>query len=61
MIVPLYDYSIFDTYSFMFVSQSMKVTPSPKAKSIIKISCYFYPGGFLFGTNIKIAMIIVLF
>ena len=33
MIVYLYDYSISDTYSFMFAIQSMKTTTSTKAKT----------------------------
>ena len=59
--VSLYNYSIPDTYIFMFIIQSMIVTPSSKAKSMKKMTCYFYYCGFLFGTNILIDRIIVLF
>ena len=63
MIVPLYDSSISDTYSFVFASQSMMVTTSSKEKLkvINKINFYLYPRGLLFGTNIMISRIVVLF
>ena len=41
--------------------QLIIVTPSPKATAIKKITCYLYPCGFLFGSNIIIASIVVLF
>ena len=37
----------------------MIVTPSTKAKKIKETTCYFYPGGFLFGTSIIIDEILV--
>ena len=60
MIVSIYDFSISDTYSFIFASQSMIVTTSPKAKVINEMACSLYPCGLLFGTNTIIARILVL-
>ena len=60
MIVYLYDSSISDTYSFIFSSQSMIVTPYQNAKVIHKMTCSLYPCGLLFVTNIIIASILVL-
>ena len=60
MIVSLYDYSISDTYSFIFASQSMIVTHSTKANEINEMECSLYPCGLFIGNNIIIARIIVL-
>ena len=61
MILSLYDSSISDIYSFMFAIQSMIVKTSPNEKTINEMACYLYPCGFLSGTNIIIARILVLF
>ena len=61
IIVSLYYPSISDTYSFMFSSQSMILTPYTKGREINGMTPYFYPCGFFFGTNKMIASIIVLF
>ena len=45
----------------MFAIQSTIVTISPNENEINEMECYLYPCGFLFGTNIIIYSIIVLF
>ena len=42
----------------MCAIQSIMVKTYPKSKEINEITCYLYPCGLLFGTNIKIASII---
>ena len=61
MIVSLYYSSISDTYSFMFATQYMIVTPSPKANEKNEMTRYLYTCELFFGTNIIIARILVSF
>ena len=61
IIVSLYDYSLWDTYIFIFYSQYITVTPSSNANSINKMTWYLFPCGLLFRNNIIIARNMVLF
>ena len=61
MIVPLYDYSLSDTYKFVFFSQSIIVTLSTKANAINEKACSSYTCGFVLVTKIIIARVLVLF
>ena len=58
MIVSLYN---FQYWTHIVSCLIYYIRPFPKARSINKITCHLYPCGFLFGTNIIIASIIVLF
>ena len=59
MVVSLYDYTISDTKGFMFSSQSITVTPYPKANTMKQMEFYLYLDVFLNDTNIIIAIILL--
>ena len=58
MIVSLYDSKISEKQGVMFSIQSIIVTHSPKENPMKEMTCSLYLGGFLHGTNKRIAKII---